>query len=129
MVDSQPEPYRFVGTFTPHTHTLHISSSVTTMMHVVWYMPLGCWVTLHYLTEVEPEKSCQLYQVDEGMASNFQLQSWGKVTHCPQDATAKGEGVVLESVDNDTHHSFDDRIVNMLPFYTSSDGLYHLLYW
>ena len=99
------------------------------MMHVVWYMPLGRWVTLHYLTEMEPEKICQLYQVEEGIASNFRLQSWGKVTHCPQDATAKGEGVVLESVDNDTHHSFDDRIVNVLPFYTSSDGLYYLLYW
>ena len=50
-----------VGTFTPCTYTLHMRSSVTTMLHVTCRMPLGPWVTLQYSTEVESGKTCQLH--------------------------------------------------------------------
>ena len=63
------------------------------------------------------------------MALDSRMQSWGVVAHCLQDATTIAEGVVLKCVDGDAHHSFDGQILNVLPFYASFDGLYHLLCW
>lgn len=51
------------------------------------------------------------------MALDSRMQSWGVVAHCLQDATAIGNGVVLNCVDGDAHHSFDDQNLNMLPFF------------
>ena len=125
MVDNLPEPYRLLA-LSPHIH------SISGLQLLQYYMLFGAcrWdPDCTYSTQLESEKACQLPGRRNPMASHSGMQNWGRVAHCPQDATATSEEVVSECVGGDIHHSFNDQIANVFPFYAFCGALYHLLCW